>query len=210
MQTIALFGGSGRTGMQIVQQALTQGYTLRVLVRNPSAFPITHSHLTIIKGDATRAEDIKQTLTGAQAVISVMGHSKKSPAFFQTEAMGLIIETMESFGIKRILVLTGSGVIFEGEHEPIDSKLVSKLVRTLDPNRFADGLLQCELLLKSGLDYSIVRAPKLTNGPCWANYRSGKLKIGMFNFISRADVAHFMLKVLSENTYMRQAPFVCY
>lgn len=210
MKTIALLGGTGRTGLLVAEQALEQGYRLRILARTPERFPITHPGITLIKGDVTQRRDIQTTLEGADCVISVLGHTKHSSPNFQTQAMHYISEAMHYLGLHRILVLTGSGVIFKGEKESLGSKLVSWGIQAVAPNRFTDGQLQCEFLLSTSLQYTIVRAPMLTNGKLTARYNYGNLKIGMFSTISRADVAHFLMKSLQEALFIGEAPFIRY
>jgi uncharacterized protein YbjT (DUF2867 family) len=46
---IALFGGTGKTGKHLMQQALDQGHSLRVLVRSPEKVTITHDNLKILQ-----------------------------------------------------------------------------------------------------------------------------------------------------------------
>jgi len=67
------------------------------------------------------------------------------------------------------------------------------------------------VLLRAG-DQVIVRPGALTNGPKRGRYRHGA-HIGSFlttGRISRADVADFMLNQLTDNTYLRAAPGVCW
>jgi hypothetical protein len=57
-----------------------------------------------------------------------------------------------------------------------------------------------------------VRAPTLTNGKHLAQFRGGE-EISSKGFtvtISRADVADFMLRQLTDNTFLRKTPSVMY
>ena len=77
---------------------------------------------------------------------------------------------------------------------------------------FADKESQEQIIRQSGLDWIIVRPAALANGPHRGNYRTGT-SIGHWFFmarISRADVADFMLKQLSDTTYLRQTPGISY
>jgi putative NADH-flavin reductase len=51
MNTIALFGGSGQTGLQFLKLALEKGLKIKALVRKPETLTVKHSNLEIIKGD---------------------------------------------------------------------------------------------------------------------------------------------------------------
>jgi hypothetical protein len=72
---------------------------------------------------------------------------------------------------------------------------------------FLDKSKQEKLIMKSDLDWIIVRPGQLTNGKLRTNYRHG-MKVGHYlltKMISRASVAHFMLKNLESKMYLRQA-----
>lgn len=71
--TLAVFGASGRTGRHVVECALEKGWTVKALVRNPSKFQLQHDQLTVIEGDFSNTEAIKQTVRGAMYVISCAG-----------------------------------------------------------------------------------------------------------------------------------------
>jgi uncharacterized protein YbjT (DUF2867 family) len=50
---LAVFGATGGTGKQLVEQALAAGNQVVAFVRNPSKLNIRHEHLTIIQGELT-------------------------------------------------------------------------------------------------------------------------------------------------------------
>lgn len=45
------FGASGRTGRELVQQALAHGDSVTAFVRDPAKFDIQHAHLRVMQGD---------------------------------------------------------------------------------------------------------------------------------------------------------------
>ena len=56
----------------------------------------------------------------------------------------------------------------------------------------------------------IVRAPVLNEGEKKGEYRIGYVGKGSGTRLSRADVADFMLKQTTDDTYLHQAPMVSY
>ena len=68
------------------------------------------------------------------------------------------------------------------------------------------------MIRQSGLQWTIVRPPTLTNGKRRTSFRSGEniKTTGFITTISRADVAEFMLSQLRMNTFLRKAPLVMY
>lgn len=207
---ISIFGASGRTGRIVTKQLLSQGYTIKALVRNPDKIISTSKNITLLQGDATNYDVIEQTIDGCVAVISVLGYSKGSKKGFQTEAIKNIIEAMHKKQVKRIIILTGTGVYFEGDTFALGNWLVTLIIKTIAPERFKDGVSQCKSLLQSDLDWTIVRAPLLTNGKEKEVYKTGILKIGFFSHISREDIVGFMLKLLKDNSFIKQAPQISY
>jgi uncharacterized protein YbjT (DUF2867 family) len=77
---------------------------------------------------------------------------------------------------------------------------------------FWDKARQERLIAGSTVSWVIVRPGALTNGARRARYRHGR-RVGSFVRtvrISRADVADFMLNQLTDNTYLRAAPGLCW
>ena len=71
-----------------------------------------------------------------------------------------------------------------------------------------DSVQQYEEIRKSNLDWTIVRVPRLNEGPHTGKYRIGWVGINTGTQIVRADVADFLLKQVTDNTYLRQAPMI--
>jgi len=65
---------------------------------------------------------------------------------------------------------------------------------------------------RSSLEWVIVRPAALTNGPRTGAYRSGfrPTDRSITAKISRADTADFMLKQLTDNTFLRKTPGLSY
>jgi hypothetical protein len=80
------------------------------------------------------------------------------------------------------------------------------IARLVLGQHFVDVALMEDLLRDSGLDWTAVRPPRLTNGPLSGTYRTayGRNVRGGF-LISRADVAHLMLRVLEQPETIKQA-----
>jgi uncharacterized protein YbjT (DUF2867 family) len=79
-------------------------------------------------------------------------------------------------------------------------------------HEIADHETKEALVRASGLDWTIVRPPKLTGGPCTGRYRSGE-NITTWKplpLMSRANVAHFILQELASPAYIGRAPRLLY
>ena len=76
---------------------------------------------------------------------------------------------------------------------------------------FQDKVRQEEIIRRSNLDWIIVRPARLTDVPGVGTYKVGApLHIGLNAKIGRADVADFILKQVSDNSYLHKVPCVRY
>lgn len=208
---IALFGASGKTGQYFLDLALSQGYQVQALVRNSKKISQSHKNLTILQGDALNAADVAQTVSGCDIVVSLFGHVKGSPEWLQTDGTQNIIAAMKKHNVTRIISLSGGGLPFPEKDEP---KFADKLIRTIMkiavPKVLNDAIRHHEVLKNSGLKWTIVRGPRLTDDPKIGVYRVGWVGVNASTKISRADLADFLLKQVEDEQFNGQMPFVSY
>lgn len=201
---LAVFGASGASGRQIVEQALAAGHEVTAFVRNPAAITIKHPKLKVIKGDALDAASVSQAIAGQDAVLSAIGINRRSIITTCADSTRNIISGMKEHGVRRFICLSAYGA-----SETKDTALYSKVLRAMIGKRVEDKDRQEDLLRASHLDWVSVRPPLLTNGARKGRYRVGfDIPIKLFSSVSRADVAEFMLKQLTDDTYLRQAPTI--
>lgn len=200
---IALFGATGGTGQQVLTQALEQGHRITVLARDPAKL-VPRSGLTLVAGDVLDPAAVAACIAGTEAVLCVLGsHGAKTPI----EARGTerILAAMQDQGVRRLVVVTSLGV---GESRA-QLAWPWRLIMDLTLKSILQAKAEQERLVKaSGLDWIIVRPGGLTDGPRTGAYRCGTdpaLKAGR---VSRADVADFVLRQLTEDTFLHQAPAV--
>ncbi|MDW4500237.1 NAD(P)H-binding protein [Sulfitobacter sp. D35] len=73
IETIAVFGATGKTGRHVVRHALDRGYKVRALARRPEQLAIPDERLTVIKGDFEDIPALADTVNGAAYVICCAG-----------------------------------------------------------------------------------------------------------------------------------------
>jgi putative NADH-flavin reductase len=207
---LAIFGASGRTGRPLVEQALAAGHEVVALVRDPARLPISHERLSVIQGDVLDAAKVEQTIAGADAVLVALGHAKNSPPNVQTEATRHIVAAMKQHGVKRIVSLTGAGVRDPNDQPKLIDKAFGLALRLLQKDVLEDAETHATVIKNSGLDWVIVRGPRLNEGPRTGTYRVGYVGKESGTLISRADVADFMLQQVNDPHYVGKAPMVSY
>ena len=211
MKTIALFGATGQTGRQFLQLALERGHAVRALVRTPSRLDVSHPALTVVAGDVLSASDVDTAVRGTDVVMSLFGHVKDSPAWLQTNGTRHIVTAMKAHGVGRIVSLSGGGLPYPEKDQP---KFADRLIRTLMkiavPKILNDAVAHHGVLKESGLTWVVVRAPRLTNNAARGSYRVGWVGVNASTKVSRADLAHFLVKQIEDETFNFQMPFVSY
>lgn len=211
MKQIALFGASGKTGQQFLMHALAKDYRIRALVRNPAKVPQQHPNLELVPGDVLRPEDVAQTVAGADVVVSLFGHVKGSPGWLQTDGTRNIVTAMKQRGVGRIISLSGGGLPYPEKDQP---KLADKLIRTIMkiavPKILNDAISHHEVLRHSGLQWTIVRGPRLTDQPAKGQHRVGWVGVNASTSIGRADLARFIVQLVEDRSYDGMMPFVSY
>jgi putative NADH-flavin reductase len=207
---IVVFGATGGTGKEILTQAVAQGHTVTAFARDPEAVP-KDPNIRVFQGDIFDPEAVAEAIAGHRAVLSALGARTLKKAPVLSRAMPAILNGMHRHYVSRLIVLGAAGASpGHGKYQSALSNIGFWLVKhTMLKNPFADQAAQERLLAQSDIDYTIVRPPRLTEGPFTGTYRvlpdarpSGGLRI------SRADVAHFMLLQLTDPRFHRLGPYI--
>lgn len=202
---IAVLGANGRSGSVFVEEALRHGYIVRAGVYS-GELP-AQNNLEVVKCNVMDAEDIRKICDGVDAVVSLIGHGRKSPANLQQVAMKNIIDALKNQPNTRVVILTGTGVRCEGDKPNFMDKILNFGIQKVDPLRISDGIKHVDILKSSSLDWTVVRVLKLTNGS-----HSGEVDMNLTGpaelFTPRARVANAIIKILDENIYHKQCPVI--
>ncbi len=204
---VAIFGGTGKTGQHLVQQALELGHEVVMLARTPSNFTIQHPKLTILQGDIVDATCVEATIQEVDAVISVLGPRSNKPEFIISKGTEHILNAMKRHHVRRIIISAGAGVRDLHDKPKFIDHFFGFLLNLLSKNAVEDMKQVVDKVRNSDRDWFVIRVPMLTDQPA-----QGTLKIGYVGDItprlSRADMAAFMLKQLDDDTYLRKAPAI--
>jgi putative NADH-flavin reductase len=211
MYKIALFGGSGQTGQEFLSKALAAGHPVKALVRTPAKMTQSSSLLEVIPGDVLHPADVARTIEGTEVVVSLFGHVKGSPEWLQTNGTRHIVEAMKKHNLTRIISLSGGGLPFPAKDQPkFPDKMIRFIMKVAVPKVLNDAIAHAKVLEESGLDWVIVRGPRLTNEPEQGEYRVGWVGVNASTKIARADLADFLLKEVQQSKFVHQMPFVSY
>jgi uncharacterized protein YbjT (DUF2867 family) len=201
---LAVFGATGGTGRQIVEQALAQGHVVTALVRDPSKLALQNAGLLIVQGDVLDPAAVAQTVVGAEAAFVSLGNTANNPDMVVSQGTGVVISAMQAAAIKRLIVISSLGVGDSKDHVPLFFKAI---IATALRKAFQDKEAQEKLVMASGLDWTIIRPGGLSDGPATGQYQAGQVKASGAT-ISRADVAAFALAQLTSNEYIGKTPAI--
>ncbi len=206
---LVIFGASGRTGKLLVQQALDAGHEVTALVRDPSKLAITHPRLSCIPGDVLNAADVSKTIqAGTDAVYSLLAPTKGAPVDLLPRAADNIIAAMKAQGIRRLIYMTGAGVTQPQDKPGIPDRVIKFLLTILAAKVLAMSVSAAEKVQRSGLEWTIPRAPVLHDNPTSGVYRVGWLGHNTTFRLNRAAGAKFLLTQASDRGYIGLAPVV--
>jgi putative NADH-flavin reductase len=204
---ITVFGATGRTGRPLVRQALSRGHDVVAFARSPETLDIVDDALTVVAGDAYSGDGVAEAVAGSDAVVSVLGQTSDGPDDLLTVAGDHIFDAMAEAGVDRLVTLVGAGVRDEGESVPFSGKVMGTVLKFVAREVLADAETHVERVRASETRWTVVRAPRLTNGAGTGEYRAGDIELG-FDSISRADTARFILGVVEGSQFVRELPKV--
>ncbi|MEI6683742.1 MAG: NAD(P)-binding oxidoreductase [Bacteroidota bacterium] len=200
---IAVFGATGKTGILIVYQALNQGHEVTAFARDPSKVTIRHTHLRIVKGDVTEMEMVKQAVTGQDAVLCALGVAKNKPGTTLSEGTRNILTAMETEGVRRFICMSSAGILGNDA-----GFWFGRIFMPLFLNHiFEDKKRQAEVIKASALEWVIIRPTALTDSPKTNTYKINP-GVPTSTTVPRADVADFMLKLITDKRYDRTLPAI--
>jgi len=207
---IVVFGATGGTGMEIVKQALAAGHQVTAFVRNPAKMSVQHANLDVFQGDVMDAAAVERAIAGQEAVISALGPTRPpTPGMMETAARN-IVAAMKKHGVRRLISTTGAGVRAPQDRPKLADNLIKGLLTLMAGAVLRDSEANVNVIRATELEWTIVRFPRLTDGPHTGRYRVGYLGQDSGIQIARADGADFVLRELAEGKYIRQMPVASY
>lgn len=197
---LAIFGATGKTGIEIVKQSLEQGHDVTAFVRTPSKLTLEHERLTLFTGDAFEEASAAEAIQGQDAVICALGSGMElNKTSIRTTGTINIIKGMQKHAVKRLMVISAMGV---GESWDDLSKMNKFIFAFLMKSVRADHEAQEAAVKESGLDWTLIRPSGLTDDPGTGVYDIGENIPAKTSKIPRADVADLIIKELNEKIWV--------
>ncbi len=202
---IAVMGANGGIGRQTVREALNAGHHVTAILRTPSKLILLHPNLKIVKGNIMNPETLETPLENIDVVISAIGKSSFKPTELYSDGNKNLMSAMQKMGVKRAFFISASGLDVNPTHSFLVRFATKYILQKLLRNMYADIRIMEKNVKESGLNWTIMRPPRLTDGPVTGAYRVSINNILNNSLsISRADVADFMIKnIRNEEIYQK-------
>jgi len=213
---LTIIAATGGVGRELLEQAVAAGHDVTAVVRNPGKLS---REVRAVTTDMTAPdpEAVESAVAGTDAVLSGLGPHSNSDAGVASRGIRAIVAAMRATSVRRIVVVSAAPVSTVAspsrpnppKHDPGDGFFMRYLFSKIAGARFgkvyADLALMEDVLAGSGLDWTVVRPPQLTDKPLTGRYRTayGQNIRGGFS-VPRADVAQFMLRVLGQPETIHQ------
>lgn len=210
---ITVFGASGGIGTEVVRQALAAGEEVTAVIRDTATLEVEGSdRLRVVRAQVTDPEAIRPAFDSTDAVVSALGPRRGEGARICSTGTASILQAMSRTGKRRLVVVSAGGAfIDEGDGFFMRHVLKPWIVQRLLRESFADLRVMEAAVRASGLDWTIVRPPALSDRLRTGRYRTevdrnvrGGLKI------SRADVADLIRGALVDPTTIRHTLAIAY
>jgi putative NADH-flavin reductase len=210
---IVLFGATGGTGLQIIEQAILLNYKLVAAVRNTAALDKYKDKIEVRKVNVYDRNSVEEVIKDADVVISSLGSGTLSQGIKSTDVyskpVDLILDAMNKFGVKRGLFLTSVGVDFDESF----SWVYKKIIRPLIMNTYMD-MMKLETIVERTdypIDWTIVRPSELIDSKKSKEFHAGnRFMNGGNQKISRKDVAKFVIHEMENNLWVKKYPALSY
>lgn len=207
---IAVVGATGRTGTQVVQQALLRGHHVTALARRPEAISLRQEGLVTAAADVLDYDSLLEALTGSEAVVSTLGigASRKATVLY-SQGIANVLSAMAATSISKLAVISAAPVGPRAEQPFLERRVIMPLLDRVFGATYVDMRRMEALLRASDVDWVSLRPPRLVNKQATGRYRVGASgPLPNARSLTYADLATALLDTLDREDLRRRAVFV--
>lgn len=208
---VSVFGASGRVGKEVVKLALLQGFKVKAHCRISSDCGYKHDNLTVIKGEISNYDLVKEVIKGSECVIITLGQRPPYKDQICKDATSLITKAMKELNTPRLICLTGAMIGNCDENLTLPFRTMKRIAAKKYSENFDDRAGQEEVVINSSLNWTIVKPPRLVeNGERKIFIYSESLKMGLASTIGFDDLAEFLVEQITSKDYLHKSVYVKY
>jgi uncharacterized protein YbjT (DUF2867 family) len=197
---LVVFGATGGVGRQLVRQGLDQGHSVTAVVRDPARFELTDPRLLVVTiPDLSDIDRVAEAVAGCDAALSGVGPKGRKDVLAASRPTKGIIAGLQRAGVERIVAVSAApvGPTPDGDSW-LDRHVLHPLVSKVLSGIYADLAVMEADLAASGLKWTVVRPPRLTDKPLGRYRTVYGANVTRGRFAARADVANAMLAAVAD------------
>src|SRR3984957_20735535 len=170
---IAVIGGAGRTGRQVVRQALDRGHEVVAVARSPEKLNVADDRLTVAAADVHDADALARAVVGADAIVSTFGPAAGcQPTDVYSAGITNVLAAINGGATRRLAVISASPAGPRDEQPAALRLLVLPILERFFGGAYADlRRMEAVLARRDDLEWACLRPPRLLDRPATGAYR---------------------------------------
>ena len=199
-----VLGATGAIGRLLIPMALEQGHQVTAFARAPEKItrngsgPLrSHPGLRVLGGDLFNVRQMTEAIRGSDAVLSAFGPTTLRRTHLRRDFGRTLVQGLREAGVSRFIHVSSAFCFNEG------GLIYAFMTGTLFRNVTADHIDADHEMAQPDLAWTILRPPRLLDGPAKGNLHVVADHLAKGMTISRADVASFMLQEAASPHYIR-------
>lgn len=196
---ITVIGSTGRTGTHLLTEGVRRGHRITAFTRRPDALTDRDALAGVVRGDGRDRGAVIQAVTGADAVIAILGPAGRGGPHHSAEAARVITTAMRRVQVRRLIVTSAYPLVADRPRLPIT------VLRRVFAAAYADAAALEHTVTASDLDWTIARLNRLTDSPVRRGTRISPDLFTKPTALTRADAAAALLDITESADHLAVA-----
>ena len=206
---ITILGSTGQVGKAVIKEALSSGYQVKVLVRDPEKLGELKEKVKIVKGDLLDELSVEKAFEGSEAIINVSGAVKEPEQLQKFQKIAkILVDKMKQEGITRLINISLAVISLPQEKSDFKRKALKVLVNLFfKQKKLIQEAVMTIILNEKDIDWTFVR-------PAFFSDKAGTGKVLADDkkmpgtTIMLEDLGKFMVEQITSTQWIKKAPFV--
>jgi len=201
---IFLLGATGKTGTIFLKMALDKGHEVTAYARSPEKLTKAE-HLNIVQGDLHSIPQMSAAMVNHDVVVSCLGGNDNDKTSVIQGLTKVFVASMQKSNVNRIVAISSAGI-----HNEF-SWVTNLILNLFYKHVINDHRMAAQVIMTSGLTYTLARPLSLTDGNLTKAYRKATIGVPKGGKdISRQDLAHFLLDSVEHEAYLDETVGLAY
>ena len=206
MKKIALIGGGCATGKTFIQEAVDREYIINALIPNPFEFSLIHDNLNIIEGSSENYDKVKEMINQTDAV--VIFSLEENLSLINNAIISNLNKALKESHLTRMICVIPAAFILENDIPGSKDNFNTFWFKLFHKRAFEQINDIIPDIIDSNFDWTLIRAPRLTDGPLEKIYEMGEVGMKSSRYISRKDLSYFILQIIEEQKYIKHSIYI--